>query len=108
MMQSWNVIKLVSQLCTTSVDSYGDDVYTEIKTSVYAECRSISQSEFYQAQTAGFKPEIKFVLTTSRDYNGQKEIIFNGVRYKVLKTYIPPNDSIEITCYGGVRDDAST
>ncbi len=107
-MQQWNVITLVSYMVTTSYDDYGDSVLSEVKQNVYAECRSISQTEFYQAQTAGFKPEIKFVLTTSRDYNGQEEIIFNGIRYKVLKTYIPPNDSIEITCYGGVRDDAST
>lgn len=107
-MQQWNVITLVSYMVTTSYDDYGDPVLSEVKQNVYAECRSISQTEFYQAQTAGFKPEIKFVLTTSRDYNGQEEIIFNGIRYKVLKTYIPPNDSIEITCYGGVRDDAST
>ena len=107
-MQQWNVITLVSYMVTTSYDDYGDSVLSEVKQNVYAECRSISQTEFYQAQTAGFKPEIKFVLTTSRDYKGQEEIIFNGIRYKVLKTYIPPNDSIEITCYGGVRDDAST
>ena len=107
-MQQWNVITFVSYMVTTSYDDYGDSVLSEVKQNVYAECRSISQTEFYQAQTAGFKPEIKFVLTTSRDYNGQEEIIFNGIRYKVLKTYIPPNDSIEITCYGGVRDDAST
>ena len=107
-MQQWNVITLVSYESTSQTDDYGDVIMSEVARDVYAECRSISQTEFYQAQTAGFKPEIKFVLTTSRDYNGQEEIIFDGVRYKVLKTYIPPNDSIEITCYGGVREDASS
>ena len=107
-MQAWNVIKLVAHVTANTTDDYGDDVYTETKTSVYAECRSISQTEFYQAQTAGYKPQIKFVLTTSRDYNGEDEIIYDGIRYKVLKAYIPPNDSIEITCYGGVREDASS
>lgn len=107
-MQQWNVITLVSYESTSQTDDYGDVIMSEVTSDVYAECRSISQTEFYQAQTAGFKPEIKFVLTTSRDYNGQEEIIFDGVRYKVLKTYIPPNDSIEITCYGGVREDASS
>lgn len=107
-MQAWNVIELISYVDSGSEDNYGDPVLTEQRQQVYAECRSITQTEFYQAQTAGFKPEIKFVLTTSRDYSGQEEIAFDGIRYKVLKTYIPQNDSIEITCYGGVRDDAST
>lgn len=107
-MQSWNVIYLVNYEETEETDSYGDVVFNEVRTQRFAECKSISQTEFYQAQTTGLKPEIKFVLTTSRDYEGQEEIIFNNVRYKVLKTYIPVNDSIEITCYGGVREDAST
>jgi len=104
-MQAWNVIYLVNYNKTNNTDEYGDVVYSEVRTKVYAECKSIGQKEFYQAQTAGMNPEIKFVLASSRDYNEQKEIIFNNVRYKVLKTYIPSNDSIEITCYGGVRED---
>lgn len=106
-MQEWNVITLVSYENTGAQDDYSDDILSEVRKNVYAECRSIGQTEFYQAQTAGFKPEIKFVLNTSRDYDGQEEIIFSGIRYKVLKTYIPQNDSIEITCYGGVRDASS-
>lgn len=107
-MQKWNVIYLIEYQETSSLDAYGDVILNEIRTKCYAECRSISQKEFYQAQTTGLSPEIKFVLTTSRDYKGQKEIVFDGVRYKVLKTYIPENDSIEITCYGGVREDVSS
>lgn len=107
-MQTWNVVFLVDYIETTNVDEYGDKVYLENKTKVYAQCKSIGQSEFYQAQTSGLKPEIKFVLATSRDYNGQEEVVFNNIRYKVLKTYIPSDDSIEITCYGGVRENVST
>ena len=107
-MQMWNAIELIDYDETTNVDSYGDVALTENRTKVYAQCKSISQTEFYQAQTSGLKPEIKFVLTTSRDYNGQEEVVFNNIRYKVLKTFIPSDDSIEITCYGGVRENVST
>lgn len=104
-MQSWNVIFLVNYIESDDKDEYGDVILEEVMTKRFAECRNIGQKEFYQAQTAGLKPEIKFVLATSRDYSGQEEIIFNNMRYKVLKTYIPSDDSIEITCYGGVRED---
>lgn len=107
-MQMWNVIYLVDYIETSDVDEYGDMVLNENRQKVYARCKSISQNEFYQAQTSGLKPDIKFVLATSRDYNGQEEIIFDNVRYKVLKTYIPSDDSIEITCYGGVRENVGT
>lgn len=107
-MQEWNIVYLINYIESPVVDEFGDSVYEEVKTRVYAKCKSISQKEFYQAETVGMKPEIKFILTTSRDYNEQQEIIFNGKRYKVLKTYIPEDDSIEITCYGGVREDVSS
>ena len=57
-MQAWNVIKLVAHVTANTTDDYGDDVYTETKTSVYAECRSISQTEFYQAQTAACRTDV--------------------------------------------------
>lgn len=107
-MQKWNVIYLISYSETPNLDEYGDIVLEEKRAKRYAKCLSISQKEFYQAQTSALKPEIKFILSTSRDYNGEEEIVFNNVRYKVLKTYIPEDDSIEITCYGGVREDVST
>lgn len=85
-------------------DLYGDPAM-ELKMSgeVFAELKSISQSEFYQAQTAGEKPEIKFKLTDYMDYQGQKYLIHEGIRYTVLRTYRTGNE-LEITCYGGVRD----
>ena len=106
-MTEWNKIKLISYAEGTTLDDYGDPVQIKTETEVYARCKSISQKEFYQAQTAGLKPELKFVLTTSRDYAGQKQIAFSGVVYNVLKTYINERDEIEITVDGGVRDNAN-
>nr|WP_296464365.1 phage head closure protein [uncultured Acetatifactor sp.] len=89
-------------------DPYGDPAM-ELKLSdaVFAELKSIGQSEFYQAQTAGKKPEIKFKVTDYLDYQGQKYLIHEGVRYTVLRTYRTASNELEITCYGGVRDAAA-
>ncbi len=86
-------------------DPYGDqNKEQKLSDTVFAELKSIGQSEFYQAQTAGKKPEIKFKLTDYMDYQGQKYLIHDGVRYSILRTYRTQTNELEITCYGGVRD----
>ena len=79
----------------------------QMSEAVYAEIKSIGQSEFYQAQTAGSRPQIKFKITDYLDYQNQKYLIHEGVRYKVLRTYRTSSNELEITCYGGVRDAGS-
>ena len=71
---------------------------------VFAEILSISQTEFYQAQTSDKKPEIKFKITDYLDYQGQKYLVYDDIRYKIMRTYRTKNNELEITCYGGVRD----
>lgn len=86
-------------------DKYGDPALKEERSDpVYAEIKSIGQNEFYQAQTAGKKPEIKFKITDYMDYQGQRYLIYNGVRYSILRTFRTNGNELEITCYGGVRD----
>lgn len=104
-MQRWNKIYLISYVDGTGLDEYGDKVIEQVRRPVFAECKSITQTEFYQAQSVGLKPEIKFHLATSWDYENEEEVAFNGVIYKVQRTYISEDDSIDIICYGGVRDE---
>lgn len=92
-----------------NTDEFGDPVQTEvISEPVFARLKSIGQSEFYQAQTSGDKPEIKFVISDYLDYGGQQFVIHNDTRYKVLRTYRKDDNELEITCYGGVRDVSTT
>ena len=86
-------------------DAYGDPLQIDDRsTPVFAAVRSIGQTEFYQAQTAGMKPECKFIIADCLDYSGQEFLFYNGTRYKILKTYRTDRNELEITCYGGVRD----
>lgn len=94
------VIYLVTN--ETITNKVGDRVKTAKKTMRFAKLRSIGQSEFYQAQAQGLKPELKFVLADYMDYDNQEEVIYNNFRYKILRTFRTGNE-IEITCYGGVR-----
>ena len=95
------VIYLLSSQHTTN--EVGDQIETLQKSMRLAKIKSIGQSEFYQAQAQGLKPEIKFVLADYLDYDNQEEVVYNNFRYKVLRTYRTERNEIEIVCYGGVR-----
>ncbi len=95
------VIYLLSTQNITN--NVGDSIEVLIKTKRFARLKSIGQMEFYQAQAQGLKPEIKFVLADYLDYEDQEEVIYNGFRYKVLRTFRTEQNEIEIVCYGGVR-----
>ena len=92
---------LTTQNVTNEV---GDQIEKQEKTMRFAKLKSIGQSEFYQAQAQGLKPELKFVLADYFDYEGQEEVIHKNFRYKVLRTFkAEDKNEIEIVCYGGVR-----
>lgn len=94
---------------TDKTDENGDHVLEEERTSlIFARIRSIGQSEFYQAQTNEFKPEIKFIIPDYLDYGGQEYLIHEHVRYKILRTFRNEQNEMEITCYGGIRNVSAT
>ena len=96
-------IYLVDEVESEKEDEYGDPVSDRILKQRFADLKSISQTEFYQAQTNDYKPELKFELADYLDYAGEKKVVYEGFVYKVLRTFVIGR-KIEITCYGGVRD----
>lgn len=91
------------------INRFGDQVREKHERTVFATLRSVRQSEFYQAQTVGMKPEIVFVLQDYLDYQGEDYIeykAFNSeewILYKVLRTYRTDN-SLEIVCTRGIDE----
>lgn len=88
-------------------NEYGDMPESSSERMVFAELKSIGQSEFYQAQTAGLKPEMKFVLADYLDYRDEKQLKYkpyNGVEetYTVIRTYRTGNE-LEIVCKKGIE-----
>lgn len=100
-----SVIKLVSE--SKVVDAYGDIIVEVTERSVFAEIKSIGQSEFYQAQAVGLKPEIKFVLADYLEYQNEKKLRYQGFNeeteeeYTILRTY-RQNNCLELVCKRGV------
>lgn len=64
---------------------------------VFCEVRSVSRSEWYSAQAQNIQADIVFALTVDADYDGEKELIFHGQKFRVIRTYMT-EDGIELTC----------
>lgn len=54
---------------------------------VFCGLRSVTRSEFYQANATGYKPELVFILADYYDYNGETLVDYDGQRYRVIRTY---------------------
>lgn len=83
-----------------SVNAAGDTIPGSARTDVVARIRSVGQSEFYQAQALGQKPEIKAVIWAV-EYAGQQQVEIDGRVYRINRTY-QDGDHMELTCQSGV------
>lgn len=68
-------------------DDDGCTMLEETRREVFMRLASIGQSEFYQAQATDLKPELKFVLDDYLDYEGEYLCIYEGIWYRVIRTY---------------------
>lgn len=93
-----------------SEDDVGNEIKETIETTVLCKLFDVGQTEFYNAKIAGVKPEMKFVVHDF-EYDGQREIVFQSVKYQVIRTYQMGHelstrkranslkfDEIELTC----------
>ena len=87
-----DVLTLIAQ--TISTDQYGNEVATEVESTVFCEVDSITQTEFYQAANTELNPEYRFTIFFG-DYDGQPLVIYNGVRYAIYRTY-RADDNLEL------------
>lgn len=96
-----DVINLLSDSTTTN--SIGDAVKTPVSREVFADRKSIRQSEFYQAAAAGLKPEIMFEINLI-DYEGERYLTYSEdpaedpKHYTIIRTYEKDRDKIELIC----------
>lgn len=97
-MPRWSeVVELVA--ITYTQNEYGDYVKSETKREVFANKKSVRQSEFYQAAISDFKPELMFVVRFI-DYEGEESLIYNEKKYKIIRTHSTQDEFIELVCEG--------
>ena len=87
---------------TVTENSMGDMIETETKTEVFANKKSIRQSEFYQAAATGLRPEIMFEVW-SEEYSNQPKLKYNNKLYTIIRTY-DKGERTELVCQGVVNN----
>lgn len=100
-MQFINPLYLISTSSTADDEDIGDIIKSEIKRKVYCDIISVRQSEFYQAQAIGVKPEISVVIRMF-EYTGEVVAELNNIRYKILRAYDKKDGLIELILTRGV------
>ena len=81
------------------VNEYGDQQYIKLITTVFANKKSVRQSEFYQALATGLKPEIMFEVR-SLEYVGQENLVYNNKEYVIIRTFSKNDEITELVCSG--------
>ena len=87
----------------------GDPIIIRTEKPVLCDVLSVGRNEHYQAASHGLKPELVFVVSRW-DYEGEKEVVFEGKNYTVLRTYEPKKskglgdfETMELVCEGVVN-----
>jgi hypothetical protein len=63
---------------------------------VFCGLRSVGHTEFYEAHSVDYHPELVFVLSDYLDYAGESLVKHNAVLYRVIRTY-RTGQELEIT-----------
>lgn len=88
----------VIQLITETRSAHGvHESITETARQVYAEIRSATRSEYYTALNAGIRPSYVFKLTADGDYQNERYLRYQGLKYSIARTYLTRDGGIELT-----------
>lgn len=94
----WNQ-KIKLGKVTESVQ-HGEPIQAITWKEVYANKRSVRQSEYYEAANLGLKPELVFEVN-SFEYDVHEKIQYNGKQFEVLRAY-EKGEVVELTVGGAV------
>ena len=59
---------------------------TETMRTVKCQELSLTQADIYQSGGEGLQPEAKLLIPYDRDYHGERELVYRGERWKVMRS----------------------
>ena len=75
------------QLITFSPDAHeAGSAVSESKRTVKVTEKAVGMNEAYQAMGLGLDPEKRLLIQYDKDYRGERELIYEGERWKVIRT----------------------
>ena len=76
-------------------NKYGVWVETQISREVFCQVDSVTRAEFFEGGRNGLNPEYRITMFFG-DYNGERDVVYNGKAYSVYRTYKGRKDEIEL------------
>lgn len=97
-----DVIQLLTE--TYTQDEYGNELATTTTKEVFAEVKSITQSEFFKAGETGHRPAFRFDVFQG-DYANEKLCTYKDAEYYIYRAFLR-GDTYELYAEerGGVYD----
>jgi SPP1 family predicted phage head-tail adaptor len=80
----------------------GDLIETETSRTVFANKKSITRAEFYQAAMTDLRPELMFEVRTI-EYQNEKKLKFNEKTYNIIRVFSKNDEITELVCQGLVN-----
>ncbi|MBD0381288.1 phage head closure protein [Paenibacillus sedimenti] len=81
---------------TKTKNGYGEEVEGDpVRREVFANKKSVRQSEFYQALAVGMKPELVFEIQAI-EYKGELKADFEGTVYHIIRTFSNNGETLEL------------
>ena len=99
-----DVITLVAE----SPEAHGIfDTRTETERVVFCYVKSVGFREYFEALSQSLHPSFVFVLRDYAEYQGEKVCVYHGTRYRIIRTYITMQNTIELTVEEATVDRAA-
>ncbi len=73
------------------------------KTIPIIKAEDIYASEYYKANQQGHKPNLRLRIS-SLNYNNEKELIYMGITYSIIRVSEPYADEIVLICERKIKD----
>lgn len=85
-------------------DSIGvqKEVVTEVEIPII-KVEEIYANEFYEANEQGFKPTLRLRIS-ALNYNNEKELIYMGITYSIIRASEPYADEVVLICERKVKN----
>lgn len=74
------------------------------KHEVFVNEKGVKRNEFYQASAQGYRPEL-CVEIRAADYKRETHIEYDGIMYRIIRTYPVKNECLELICQSLISDD---
>ena len=94
------------KLISTTLKSDSIGVQKEVKTEVEVPIIKVEEvyaNEFYEANEQGFKPTLRLRIS-SLNYNDEKELIYMGTTYSIIRPSEPYADEVVLVCERKVKN----